>query len=74
MCDFGLGDNIINDAAREKMLRWHGFLVDTVDRSVYTILLQRIGSPLRQSIIVKTKDGMVGDSGKPLKSGSICYE
>lgn len=75
MCDFGLDDDIVKDKNLAKMLRWHGFLVDTETPKVYINLLHGSGRPLQQSIIVETKDGMVGDSGRsPLKSGSESCE
>lgn len=61
MCDFGLDDDIVKEGALEKMLRWHGFLLDSYAKSAYTTNVRGAGKPTGLEISIK--DGMVGDSG-----------
>lgn len=74
MSDFGLGDDIIHELKLTKMLRWHGLLLDTPRDSGYIQMIRRVGKPMGHMVSEKIKDGMVGDSGKPLKSGGESCE
>lgn len=74
MCDFGLGDNIINDKLLLKTLKWHN-LLDSDKESVYTSMSSRAGNPMDTSKIVEIKDGGVSDLGdSPIKSGDESHK